>query len=168
MYEYTAKIIQQPKTGRECGLTKPFFKTCLLPVLVIQVQFIEGKTIEELTSYNLVCHLILKGSEGFQTVLINSVHSLRRYNTNIFGPSTMHGQILTDPITQTPQIYFVFPEIYIKSPGTLNVPPIVVNTNDFEIYSLHDFKKSADNSIITRSFEKQGVNMKNRKLKELD
>ncbi|KAJ3259306.1 hypothetical protein HK103_002504 [Boothiomyces macroporosus] len=90
----------------------------------------KGKTIEQLSSYNLVCHLTLKGSEGFQTVLINSVHSLRRYNTNIFGPSTMHGQILTDPITQTPQIYFVFPEIYIKSPGTYNFECSVFNMNE--------------------------------------
>ncbi|KAJ3269273.1 hypothetical protein HDV01_001640 [Terramyces sp. JEL0728] len=113
--------------------------------------------------------------DNLQQTLIASRSAHRTFQENLLGQTTIEGRVLVDPEDAKPKIFFIFNELYIKTPGAYrfkchlidtNQPDMIVvelSTELFHIYKLNEYKKEKVHTVLTKSFELQGVEFKQKK-----
>ncbi|KAJ3324745.1 hypothetical protein HDV06_006053 [Boothiomyces sp. JEL0866] len=120
-------------------------------------------------------NLQLGADEYLQHILVGSAAAYKRYHENIFGRTTVEGLVLTDPEDGCSKIFFVFSDLYIKTPGDyrfhcqlidLSDPNVCISTLQTDIFTIHNLnyytKAKIPDTILTKSFEVQGVDIKNK------
>ncbi|KAJ3321498.1 hypothetical protein HDV06_004167 [Boothiomyces sp. JEL0866] len=66
-----------------------------------------------------MCNLILYCAEGkqIQSILRKSPFSRQPFTENLFGAVSCFGQVLRDPVTNQPAVFFVFEDVDVKAVG---------------------------------------------------
>ncbi|KAJ3275032.1 hypothetical protein HDV01_001538 [Terramyces sp. JEL0728] len=166
-------IVQEPVQGREAGLKKPYISSLLHPTLILQAVFKSPPTYNTLKSQNLICNLVLYSPEmdETQSVVANSYYSKQPYTTNFFGCSSTNSCALIDPQTNIHNLYFIFPDIHVKTAGEYRLlcqvcspenPAKVISkfTRPFKILRRPDFEKPKSITELSAAFEDQGAEAK--------
>ncbi|KAJ3310537.1 hypothetical protein HDV04_004949 [Boothiomyces sp. JEL0838] len=174
--DFVFKVRQQPLTGREAGLAKPYTKTNLNPIPIFEIVFGSDLTREQLLAKSFLCSIILVGADNhIQHTLIGGVSAFKRYHDNILGRTTVEGIVLTDPENGDPKIFFIFNDLYIKTPGEYrflckltdmsdrNSMITTLQTSIFTVNNLNTIPKvKIAPTVLTQSFEVQGYDIKYR------
>ncbi|KAJ3257369.1 hypothetical protein HK103_004589 [Boothiomyces macroporosus] len=129
-----------------------------------------------LEQMRFLCNVILYGKDSnAEHVLVGSVAALKRYQENVFGDTIQEGVVLKDPEDGKWRIFFIFNNLYIKTPGCyrfkcqlldFNSPTVKLvelETQQFEIFGIKAFVRDRSLTMLMRSFEKQGITL-NKKL----
>ncbi|KAJ3272056.1 hypothetical protein HDV01_006008 [Terramyces sp. JEL0728] len=175
--EYVFRVRQQPVVGREAGLAKPYTKTYLNPIPIFEIVFNSKMQKEQLQTRSFICNLVLVGvDKNVQHILVGSAAAFKRYHENVIGKTTVEGLVLTDPEDGSCKIFFIFNDLYIKTPGEYRfycqlvdmselVPSTAeLQTDKFTIHKLNHYDKARVHpTLLTRSFEMQGVDIRNKK-----
>ncbi|KAJ3314669.1 hypothetical protein HDV04_005675 [Boothiomyces sp. JEL0838] len=171
-------IRQQPKKGKEAGLTKPYIKSQICPMPILQLDFQQELSKSELQAMNFLCNIVLIGEDDqTEHTLVGSVSAVKRYQENIFGSTIVQGVVLKDPEDGKLRIFFIFNDLYIKTPGKYRFRCQLINLNSiditfheldtapFQIFKLKEYIKESTSTMLTRSFELQGIEFKTRRNK---
>ncbi|KAJ3324768.1 hypothetical protein HDV06_006076 [Boothiomyces sp. JEL0866] len=146
------------------------------PIPIFQLEFENETKKTKLLSFNFLCNVVLIGEDNYiQQTLIASRSAHRTFQENLLGQTTIEGRVLVDPEDGRPKIFFIFSDLYIKTPGCyrlkcqlidLNQPEITVEeltTELFNIYKLNEYKKENVHTMLSKSFELQGVELKQKR-----